>query len=80
MPTARISDPTHRVLRRLAERSGESMQSLLDKAVELYRRQRFLEEANRAFEALRDDDSAWKAEQAEREQWDITLANGLEKE
>ena len=80
MPTTRISDPTHQVLRRLAERSGESMQALLDKAVELYRRQRFLEESNRAFEALRADASAWKAELAEREQWDITVADGLEKE
>ena len=80
MPTTRISDSTHQVLRRLAERSGESMQALLDKAVEHYRRQRFLEENNRAFEALRADASAWKGEQAEREQWDITVADGLEKE
>ena len=80
MPTTRISDSTHQVLRKLAERSGESMQALLDKAVEHYRRQRFLEENNRAFEALRADASAWKAEQAEREQWEITVADGLEKE
>jgi len=80
MPTTRISDSTHQVLRRLAERSGESMQALLDKAVEHYRRQRFLEENNRAFEALRADASAWKGEQAERELWDITVADGLEKE
>ena len=80
MPTTRISDSTHQVLRRLAERSGESMQALLDKAVEHYRRQRFLEENNRAFEALRADASAWKGEQAEREQWEITVADGLEKE
>ena len=80
MPTTRISAPSHQVLRRLAEQSGESMQTLLEKAVELYRRQRFLEENNRAFEALRADASAWKGEQAERELWDITMADGLEKE
>ncbi len=80
MPTTRISAPSHQALRRLAEQSGESMQTLLEKAVELYRRQRFLEESNRAFEALRADASAWKAEQAERELWDITVADGLEKE
>jgi len=56
------------------------MQTLLEKAVELYRRQRFLEESNRAFEALRADASAWKGEQAERELWDITVADDLEKE
>ena len=80
MPTTRISNSTHQLLRKLAERSGESMQALLDKAVELYRRQRFLEESNRAFEALRADASAWKGEQAERGLWDITVADGLEKE
>lgn len=80
MPTTRISAPSHQALRRLAEQSGESMQTLLEKAVELYRRQRFLEESNRAFEALRADASAWKAEQAERELWDIAVADGLEKE
>jgi hypothetical protein len=56
------------------------MQALLDKAVELYRRQRFLEESNRAFEALRADRSAWMAEEAERGLWDITLADDLNKE
>jgi hypothetical protein len=56
------------------------MQALLDKAVEFYRRQRFLEESNRAFEALRADRSAWMAEEAERDMWDITLADDLNKE
>lgn len=78
MPSTRISEPTREVLRKLAEESGESMQAILEKAIELYRRQRFLEESNRAFEALRANPAAWKTEQAEREMWDITLADGLE--
>lgn len=80
MPSTRISEPTREVLRKLAEESGESMQAILDKAIEVYRRQRFLEESNRAFEALRANPEMWKTEQAEREAWDITLADGLEKE
>ena len=44
----------------------------------MYRRQRFLEESNRAFEALRADPKKWKSEQAEREAWDITLTDDLE--
>ena len=79
MPSTRISEPTREVLRKLAEESGESMQAILDKAIELYRRQRFLEESNRAFEALRANPEMWKTEQAEREVWDITLADDLEK-
>lgn len=43
------------------------MQAILEKAIELYRRQRCLEESNRAFEALRANMEIWKTEQAERE-------------
>lgn len=48
------------------------MQAPLEEAVEAYRRQRFLEESNRAFEALRANPETWKTEQAEREAWDMT--------
>ncbi len=80
MPSTRISEPTRDVLRKLAEESGESLQAILDKAVEMYRRQRFLEESNRAFGALRANAAAWKAEQAERADWDITVGDDLDKE
>lgn len=80
MPSTRISEPTRETLRKLAEKSGESMQAILEKAIELYRRHRFLEESNRAFETLRANPETWKTEQAEREVWDITLADGLDKE
>lgn len=80
MPITRISEPTRELLRKLMEESGESMQAILDKAVEIYRRQRFLEESNRAFEALRANPAMWKAEKAEREAWDITLGDRLERE
>ena len=80
MPTTRISGPSREVLRRLAEESGESLQAILAKALEVYRRQRFLEESNRAFEALRTNAKAWKVEQAERKAWDITLGDDLEKD
>ena len=80
MPTARISEPTRDVLRSLAAESGESLQAILEKAVELYRRQRFLQESNRAFAALRADQKAWKSEQAERALWDAAVGDGLEKE
>jgi hypothetical protein len=56
------------------------MQAILAKAVEMYRRQRFLDESNRAFETLRADPTTRKSEQAERVAWDITLADGLDRE
>lgn len=76
--TLRISETARETLRKLAVQTGESMQKTLDKAIEAYRRQRFLEEANAAFQALRKNPEAWKEEQEEREVWDITLADGLE--
>lgn len=56
------------------------MQEILEKAVELYRRQRFLDESNRAFAALRTDPKKWRAEQAERQAWDTTSADDLAEE
>jgi hypothetical protein len=79
MPSTRISAPSRELLRKPAEESGESLQAVLDKAIEMYRWQRFLEENNRAFEALRANTKAWKAEQAEREAWDIAIGDDLEK-
>jgi hypothetical protein len=38
MPSTRISASTWEVLRKLAAESGETMQAILEKAVELYRR------------------------------------------
>ena len=75
--TMRISTTTKEQLRELASRSGQKMEAVLDEAVELYRRQRFLEEANAAFAALRMDPQAWAAEAEERAAWDMTLADGL---
>lgn len=80
MSMTRISESTREVLRKLAVESGEPMQAILDKAVEMYRRQRFLEESNRAFAVLRANPEAWRAEQAEREAWDTTFADDLAEE
>lgn len=78
MPSTRISEPTLESLRKLANASGDSMQAILDRAVEMYRRRRFLEESNRAYEALRKNPETWKDEEDERKAWDATLADGQE--
>ncbi len=54
------------------------MQAVLEKAIEHYRRQRFLDATNAAFAALRNDPERWREELEEREAWDATLADGLE--
>ena len=76
--TVRIGEQASRWLKELAERSGKSQTAVLDEAIEAYRRQQFLAEANAAYAALRNDRSAWQQEQAERQAWDGVLADDLE--
>ena len=78
--TVRISKETRVALRELAEQVGEPMHKVVAKAVEAYRRQRILEQANAVYAALRADPQAWRDEQEERREWDGTLADGLEDE
>jgi hypothetical protein len=72
----RISSTSHQALRALAEQCGEPIQTVLDKAIETYRRQRFFEALNAAYAALREDPGAWKEELEERAAWDATLQDG----
>jgi predicted transcriptional regulator len=74
--TVRVTETTHRALERLARRSGRSLQATLAEAVEAYRRQRLLEEANEAFAALRVNARSWEAEETERRLWDVTIGDG----
>jgi hypothetical protein len=76
--TVRIRAETREVLRDLASSEGKPMQAILDLAIEEYRRQRFLQEANAAYAALRNKPKAWKAELVERKAWDATTADGQE--
>jgi hypothetical protein len=80
MSTVRISESTHAVLSSLATEVGETMQSILDKAVEEYRRHRFWHQVETAATDLYRDPSAWREELAERLLWDATLKDGLEDE
>ena len=76
--TVRISGKARDTLRELAARAGEPMQSILEKAIEHYRRERFFDEADAAYRALRNDPEAWQEELAERQLWEATLKDGLD--
>ena len=54
------------------------MTVVLEKAIETYRRQKFLEEANASYAVLKANRKKWNEEIAERELWDSTNADGLE--
>jgi hypothetical protein len=76
-PTVRISEVSHRILRELAEQSGQTMTDVLDKAIDAYRRKLFFEQMNAGYAELRADPQAWAAAEAERKLWDATLMDGL---
>ena len=53
------------------------MQAVVRSALEVYRRQRFLDEVNAGYAELRRDARSWEAWTAERALWDQTLSDGL---
>ena len=77
--TVRISDKARQELRDLAQQSGESMQKVLEKAIDLYRRQVFFEQLNASVHRLQEEHpDLWQQELEERRLWEGTLADGLE--
>jgi predicted DNA-binding protein len=76
----RISSETHSRLKAMASASGETIGEILAKAVEAYRREMLLNDANRAFARLKEREELWKDEQKEREEWETALADGLDKD
>ncbi len=76
--TIRVSRRTRDALRELTHTSGNSMQQVIEEALELYRRQQLLEATNAAYAALREDANGWNEFVTELEAWDATLADGLE--
>ncbi len=77
--TVRISEEERKALKGLSEQLGISMTEVLNRAVEKYRKEIFLKEANRAYTRLKENPDAWKEELKERKEWDNTLSDGLEK-
>ncbi len=74
----RVSEQAHHRLRELAAQSGDSMQSVLEKAVEEYRRQRFWEDMKTAYAAIESDPEALAAEKKEFALFEGTLMDGLD--
>lgn len=78
MPSSvRISPHSWDILKGMADCTGETMQAILDRAVEMYRRQWLLERANEAYAALKNDQDKWQEEVAERREWEATLGDEL---
>jgi hypothetical protein len=76
--TVRIREETRDALRDLERQTGERTPDLLARAVDQFRRSLIIAETNVAYGALRADDSAWNETEAERNEWDETLSDGLD--
>jgi hypothetical protein len=76
----RISSNSYQILKTLSLEKGQTMQSLIDQALEDLRRRKMLEATNAAFATLKADKNLWNEELAERRLWEKTLADGAENE
>jgi hypothetical protein len=74
--TVIISESAHQLLQQLADLEKTSTEVVLDRALEVYRREIFLKQANAAFADLKSDEKAWREELEERDLWDNTIADG----
>ncbi len=76
--TIRVSQHIRCLLQELAQVSGSSMQAVLEQALEQYRRQQLLEATNAAYAALYANPQIRDHTTQEEQEWEQTLADGLE--
>lgn len=78
--TVRIDEESRAILRAIKRQEEDSATAIIHKALEDYRRKLFLKQCSDAYSILKGDKKAWKDELADREAWDSTVNDGLEKE
>ena len=76
--TIRVSEKTRDLLNTLARDEGVPMQQIVERALEQYRRQQVLAATNAAYAVLRSNQQAAQEWQAEQDEWDATINDGLE--
>ena len=77
MPTTRISDTDHHVLQNLATKTGKQHQEIIHEALDIYQRERLLDEINEGYSRLRADKVSWDAVKGERRLLEAAGADGL---
>lgn len=75
----RIGKQHHEILRLLAKKMGESMQTVVEKAIDELRREQFFEELNAAYAGLRNEPKAWQKELEDRRSLEGTLRDDLDR-
>jgi predicted transcriptional regulator len=76
--TIRISKRAHQALRQLAEEAGTSMTAIIEEAIRKYQENRYWEQYEAGYAALKADPEKWAEYQNEIAAWDVTLGDGLE--
>ena len=76
----RMDEKDYAKLDNLSKTTGISKQKLLSVVIEKAVREKFMEEANKAYRKVRSNKKAWQEELKERAEWDVTLMDGLEDE
>lgn len=78
--TVRIDKESDQILHELAKREGVPMREIIYKALVDYKRRYFLIKCADGYATLKADSKEWDKEVAEREEWDSTISDGVEKE
>ena len=76
--TMRVDRATRLLVDEIAHRLGTSMQEVVAQAVEAYRRQLIVEEANSAYARVRADAAAQRALAEERSLFEQALGDGID--
>jgi predicted transcriptional regulator len=76
--TIRISKSAHQALRQLAEEAGTSMTAIIEEAIRKYQENRYWEQYEAGYAALKANPEKWAEYQKEIAAWDVTLGDGLE--
>jgi len=75
-----ISESSRSILHEISQQEKISTQTVLEKAIENYRRQYILTQTNKAYAKLKKNPQAWEEEIKERQSWENTLLDGLKDE
>jgi hypothetical protein len=76
--TIRIREKSHRALKEMAAITGESLQDVLDQAIEERRRKLYLEGVNADYAALKRNPKQWADFKKELAVWDVTNLDGMD--
>lgn len=76
----RMSEESSKYLDQLADEMAQSKQDLLALAIQELYKKHFFEKAEKSYERLQKNPAAWAAALAERQLWESTASDGLDKD